>query len=583
MTKVCLLQSGRRRPGLYCFLAVVAWLVSSQPLFGAASEKLGQSKAELAAASRFLSHATLGADIRLIREVEQTGAAPWIEQQFQAPIGLHLPVVQFYFMNAGGFEQTVISPTLYPRLAWWQQAMAGPDPVRQRIALALSEIFVISERFDRLFRSPDGRASYYDVLLRNAFGNYRDLLMDVTRHPAMGMYLSHLNNRKSDPAIGRFPDENYAREVMQLFSIGLFELNVDGSRKLDAEGRPIPTYDNDDITEFAKIFTGLGPDGPDDAFGREVNFDATAPMRMYDEWHEPGEKKLLSGAIVPAGQTGLQDLEDAVTILFEHPNVGPFFGRFLIQRLVTSNPSPEYIARVASKFNDNGSGVRGDMQAVIRAILLDLEASGENAGPHYGRLQEPFVRYVALCRMFRASSESGLFLNSGFYADFYLDQHAGASPSVFNFFLPDYRPSGPIGDAGLVAPEFQITTDSTLIGMANLVTGVTLPGTPMTSPLGEQLLECARGEATCDHIPEWLLDDTGRNVVRLDLSEEEKVGDDINALLDHLDIVMTYGTLSDSTREALVPFLTAAPSVPHWRARLAISLLMMSPDYVVAN
>jgi uncharacterized protein (DUF1800 family) len=461
--------------------------------------------------------------------------------------------------------------------------MAGPDPVRQRIALALSEIFVISERFDLLFISPDGRASYYDMLLRNAFGNYRDLLMDVTRHPAMGLYLSHLNNRKSDPAVGRFPDENYAREVMQLFSIGLFELNLDGSRKLDAAGRPIPTYDNDDITEFAKIFTGLGPGGLGDTFGRELRFDTTAPMRMYDEWHEPGEKKLLGGVVVPAGQTGSRDLEDAVDVLFQHPNVGPFFGRFLIQRLVTSNPSPEYIARVASKFNDNGSGVRGDMKAIIRAILFDPEASGESAGPRYGRLQEPFVRYVALCRMFRASSASGLFINSGFYADVFLNQHAGAAPSVFNFFLPDYQPSGAIGEAGLVAPEFQITTDSTLIGMANFAMGITLLGNPMTNPADSEVGQCLAA-GTCDHLPEFLYEPIGQNVVRLDLSEEEKVADDVNALLDHLDIVMTYGTLSDNTREALIPVVAAVPeSVLHWRVRTAVGLLMMSPDYVVAN
>jgi uncharacterized protein (DUF1800 family) len=385
-----------------------------------------------------------------------------------------------------------------------------------------------------------------------------------------------------DPTIGRFSDENYAREVMQLFSIGLFELNVDGSRKLDGAGRPMPTYDNGDITEFAKIFTGLGPGGSGDAFGDEGQFDMTAPMRMYDEWHEPGEK-LLHGVVVPSGQSGMQDLEDAIEVLFRHPNVGPFFSRFLIQRLVTSNPTPDYIVRVASKFNDNGSGVRGDMKAVIQAILLDQEASGESAGPHYGRLQEPFVRYVALCRMFRASSASGLYINSGFYADSFLNQHAGAAPSVFNFFLPDYQPSGLIGDAGLVAPEFQITTDSTVIGMANFAMNVTLMGNPMTNPADQAVAECL-AENDCGHLPEFVYDPLGDNIVRLDLSEEEKVASDAGALLDHLDVVMTYGTLSGNTREALLPVVAAVPeSALHWRARVAIGLLMMSPDYVVAN
>ena len=458
--------------------------------------------------------------------------------------------------------------------------MAGPDPVRQRIALALSEIFVISERQDTLFLNPAGRADYYDMLLRNAFGNYRDLLMDVTRHPAMGVYLSHLNNRRSDPALNRFPDENFAREVMQLFSIGLFELNLDGSQKLDSDLRPVPTYDNGDITEFAKVYTGLGPGGAKDSFGEEIFFDFTAPMRMYSKWHEPGEKLLLGGLILPAGQTALKDVEDAVDNLFNHPNVGPFFGRLLIQRLVTSNPTPEHIGRVAAAFDDDGEGVRSDMKAVLRAILFDPESRG--GSPHFGRLQEPFVRYVALARMFRASSHSGLYMNSGFLADFLLNQHAGASPSVFNFFLPDHQPNGEITETGLVAPEFQISTDSTLIGMANLAFGVPILGQPMTNPLQEELVACARGEATCDHIPAWLRDVAGANIVRLDFSEEIAVADDVNALLDHLDTLMTYGTLSRTTRDALIPILTPVND-PEFRVRIAVGLMMITPDYVVAN
>jgi uncharacterized protein (DUF1800 family) len=560
--------------------AIATVLICGSTLLRGADNRTDLSKQELADASRFLSQATLGADIRLIREVAEVGPETWLLAQFDAPIGLHLPTVEFYIENVGGLEQDIISLGLYPRLAWWQQAMAGPDPLRQRIALALSEIFVISERQDTLFINPSGRAAYYDMLLGNAFGNYRDLLMDVTRHPTMGVYLSHLNNRRSDVTFNRFPDENFAREAMQLFSIGLFELNTDGSRKLDVDGLPIPTYDNGDITEFAKVFTGLGPGGVHDSFGDEVFFDFTVPMRMYSQWHEPGEKHLLRGLTVPAGQSALQDVEDAVDNLFEHPNVGPFFARLLIQRLVTSNPTSEYIGRVAAAFNDNGEGVRGDMKTVIRAILFDPEASG--GGLHFGRLQEPFVRYVALARMFRAASQSGRYINSGFFGDFFLNQHAGASPSVFNFFLPDHQPNGEIAEAGLVAPEFQISTDSTLIGMANLAFGVTIVGLPMDNPLGEQLAACAAGLFTCDHIPAWLRDEFGVNIVHLDFSEEIAVADDVDALLDHLDILMTYGTLSQSSRDALKPLLVPLDD-PDFRVRVAVGLMMVTPDYVVAN
>ena len=568
--------SARNIPVVIAILLVLGW-----PHARAADGRAEQSKEALADASRFLSRATLGADIRLIGEVAQVRPEAWLSSQFEAPVGAHLPTVIFYLENVGGLEQEILVSGLYPRFAWWQQAMAGPDPLRQRIAFALSEILVISERQDTLFINPSSRASYYDMLLRNAFGNYRDLLRDVALHPAMGVYLSHLNNRRSDPILNRFPDENFAREVMQLFSIGLFELNPDGSRKLDPDGDPIPTYDNRDITEFAKVFTGLGPGGANDSFGEEVFFDFTVPMRMYPQWHEPGAKNLLRGFTVPAGQAAMQDVEDAVDNLFHHPNVGPFIGRLLIQRLVTSNPSPEYIARVSAAFNDNGQGVRGDMKAVIRAILFDPEASG--GGPHFGRLQEPFVRYVALARMFRAASQSGLYVTSGFFADFLLNQHAGASPSVFNFFSPDHQPNGEIADAGLVAPEFQISTDSTLIGMANLAFATTVLGLPMDNPLEEQLSACAAGEATCDHIPEWLRDEAGLNVVHFDFSEEVAVAGDVDALLDHLDIVMTYGTLSQSTRDALVPLLTPLLGDPEFLVRIAVGLMMITPDYVVAN
>jgi len=235
--------------------------------------------------------------------------------------------------------------------AFTNYAMTGEDLLRARVALALSEIFVISE-VGALDGEPLGWASYYDLLLQHSFGNYRDLLYDITLHPCMGVYLTHLNNPKTDTTQNQFPDENYAREVMQLFSIGLYELNLDGSRKLDTAGNFIPTYDLGEIEEFAKVFTGLSW-GDRNEFGKRFpvsELGLTIPMQMFDEEHEPGSKQLLNGFVVPDRNPvdGLADLNDAIDNLFNHPNVGPFLARLLIQRLVKSNPSPDYISRVTS-------------------------------------------------------------------------------------------------------------------------------------------------------------------------------------------------------------------------------------------
>ena len=355
-----------------------------------------------AAASRFLSYASLGTDYETITAVANQGVSDWLDTQFATP-----PVVSFQdttwmiwehfkqlYIDKWGYStvsdasDAVIPYSYYFRMAWWNNILKADDHLRQRVAQAYSQIFVISEK-SKLDLSGPGMANYYDTLYGNAFGNFRDLLHEVSMHPMMGFYLSHINNPKSNAANNTHPDENYAREVMQLFSIGLYELNEDGTRKKDAQNNDIPTYDNDDISEFAKIFTGLAPAGywwpwedvstvPTEWASTYNKEPATTinwqPMIPFDSWHEPGQKLLLNGQVVPAGQTTLQDIDDAIDNLFNHPNVGPFIGRLLIQRLVKSNPTPAYIKRVTQKFNDNGQGVRGDMEAVIRAILTDAEA-----------------------------------------------------------------------------------------------------------------------------------------------------------------------------------------------------------------
>ncbi|MGE9291934.1 MAG: DUF1800 family protein, partial [Puniceicoccales bacterium] len=443
-------------------------------------------------AARFLTQATFGPTPELIQEVQTLGIEGWIDNQFSQPIGLHQPILEAVdWVEEGG------GPYAFHKMrAWWEQAMNSPDPLRQRIAFALSEILVISDN-GAPANTPRGMLNYYDMLLANSFGNYRNLLEDVTYHPCMGIYLSHQGNQPPDPELGRFPDENYAREIMQLFTIGLWMLNADGTKLLDSEGQAIPTYDNDDITNLARVFTGMSwgagntsvrweffwPDVPED-----YNYDDlyVSPMNIwngpYEEWTEVSpdqwesrevfyhdqESKTVLGTTLPANdpespESGYAsaDVDRALDVLFNHPNIGPFVSRLLIQRLVTSNPSPEYIERVSSAFSDNGQGIRGDMQAVVKAILLDSEARDLSLSedPHYGMQKEPYLRFVSLARAFDAASESGI------YEIYWIDDSYGmtplSSPSVFNFFSPDYQPSGPSKDAGLVAPEFQITNEVT--------------------------------------------------------------------------------------------------------------------------
>ncbi len=450
-------------------------------------------------AARFLLQAAFGPDQddpgdadeipENVEEVMATGLPAWIEAQFLRPEGWLQPYVDWAVVHAEAIQ-------LYGNFklhSWWSRAMGVPklrpdalttqeaDPLRQRVAFALSEILVTSDRPESLAVDQRGMANYYDLFIRHAFGNYRDLLHEVALHPVMGVYLSHLGNQKANAALNLHPDENFAREIMQLFSIGLWELNPDGTRKTYPAPHPlagqfIPSYDNGDITELARVFTGL-TFGDSPAFNPNnlTNGDRTQPMKMWDAYHDCEAKTLLGGLQLPArtpspgstGEAGLADIAAAVENLFQHPNAGPFLGRLLIQRLVTSNPSHAYIGRVTAAFNDNGFGVRGDMKAVIRAILLDPEARDpammEQA--HWGKLREPFLRVVNLARAFNAASSSGFYPLDQFVLDHAQDPMN--SPSVFNFFLPGHSPPGPVTQLGLVAPEFQILNASTAITGAN--------------------------------------------------------------------------------------------------------------------
>jgi len=552
-------------------------------------------------ASRFLGFASLGADYETIQSVANTGISNWLDNQFAMP-----PEVSFqdttwmiwdhfypqyiaiwgqsYIENHG---DAVIPYWYYWKMAWWNNILKSDDHVRQRVTQALSQIFVISEKSNLQLSGP-GMADYYDLLYDHAFGNFRDLLYDISLHPMMGFYLSHINNPKSDPANNIHPDENYAREIMQLFSIGLYELNPDGTRKLDSQGNLIPTYDNDDIKEFAKIFTGLAPagywwpwedySGLPTEWGSEYN-DSPAttinwePMIAFDNWHETGPKTLLNGQVVPAGQTTLEDINDAIDNLFNHPNVGPFFSKLLIQRLVTSNPTPEYVGRVAAIFDDNGSGIRGDMKAVVRAILTDAESLDCSwiTEPHSGKLREPLLRYTQALRAFNVTNQSEKLWNWGFLFDEAVSQGILASPSVFNFYLPEYQPNGPIADADLFAPEFQIHTSATSINYINLV---------YDWFINDYYGEIATHAGNQVHnAPSYDPNDLDPlDYLYLDLDDEINLASDASALVDRIDLIISGGLFSAATKQTIIDAVEQL-SDPEEKVKSALFLSFISPEY----
>ena len=536
---------------------------------------------DLAGASRFMSQATLGATLEDLIYVDDIGYEAWLNEQFALPptsyTGTLEPIYNIaydIYVQLGGDPEEYYPNALHFRFAWSHIAQTAPDVLRHRVALALSEILVISTDSDLSERGM-GVASYYDVLSENAFGNYKDLLMEVTLHPTMGFYLSHFNNPKSDPVNNIHPDENYAREIMQLFTIGLYELNPDGTRQLDSQNNYIPTYDNDDIKELAKVFTGLGmtdwiiediPQIPD--FGYPFLFiDPTLPMTMYPNFHEPGPKTIV-GDFVINEPTGMQDIEAAVEHLFNHPNVGPFISTLLIKRLVKSNPTPAYVERVANVFNDNGSGIRGDLQAVVSAILLDEEARECDwiDHPTNGKLKEPIQRYTQYVRGLRAETPAQWFWNQGFTYDYLTDQFPMHSPTVFNFFLPDYQPNSAFADENMVGPEFQIFNSSTSVGYFNYMYYTTL--VDFTNELPEAV--------TTDGVN--LLEDYIGYLVIPDL---EAINTKSDAVVDYLDLVLANGNMSQETRDAIIDSCDPLVDFPEFLLKLSLYLTMISPDFAV--
>jgi uncharacterized protein (DUF1800 family) len=510
-----------------------------------------------AEASRFLAQATFGPTEAEIAALAASDYETWLETQFALPRQSHLAYV--FELQAQG-EDIDNFTNVYAIESFWHQAVTGQDQLRQRMTWALSQIFVVGE-LDNV-----RNASYYDTLAQHAFGNYRDLLEAVTLHPAMGHWLSHIANRKEDLATGRLPDENYAREVMQLFSIGLWELNPDGTRRLDAQGQPIPTYGQDEIRGMAKVLTGWSYVGCDPVLEEWYCFDGvrqgwyrnytevTSPMVAYADYHSTSPKVLVGGVVLAGGGSAQQDLDAALDVLFHHPNTGPFISRQLIQRFVRSNPSPAYVARVAAVFADNGQGVRGDLRAVLAAILLDSEARdpAQAADPNAGKLREPVIRFTHYLRAFTQPPANGRYDYNPWWMQEVFAQRPLSSPSVFNFYRPDYVPSGPAAQAGLAAPEFQILHEATL----------------------------ASGQNFLDY---WIYVNPGEpNLHRHDYGPLLALAGDPAALVDRLDLILTAGSLSPASRAAIVQAVSeVGAGDPEYRVVVALALFHFSPDFLI--
>jgi uncharacterized protein (DUF1800 family) len=444
-------------------------------------------------ASRFLDQATFGATDADIHHLSLIGYQAWLSEQFAATQTLMTPGVEQALIvnaqpacaagdvtcNAALFMQNN-QGQVYTENAFWQQSLTANDQLRQRVAYSLHEMLVISMTGTGVENMPRGTAHYYDTLGADAFGNFRQLLDDVTLNPMMGQWLAVQGNDKGNATTD--PDENYAREVMQLFTIGLYQLNDDGTQKLDGTGKPIPTYSNTDVIGLAKVFTGFSwnvPGNTSDAAWSDCCMyvgpgqgEDLLPMQSYPTHHSTAEKDFL-GVTIPAGSSDPNgDLKIALDTLFHHPNLPAFFSKQMIQHLVTSNPSPAYVSRVAAVFKDNGLGVRGDLKAVITAILMDPEArdtAGDAGDPQFGKVREALIRYTHWARAFTAQSRTGGFWMGSTEGPIWgLGQMTLRSPTVFNWFAPGYVPPGTsIEQAGMTGPELQMTNVSSVVGYLN--------------------------------------------------------------------------------------------------------------------
>ncbi|MFT7723284.1 MAG: DUF1800 family protein [Roseateles sp.] len=529
------------------------------------------------AASRLLQQASFGPTIADVERVAEIGQSAWINEQLALPFTPDMvAAVQAHYDRGDAYRPGGSAYTSnWVGQRFWASAASSPDQLRRRMGFALHQILMVSQADSNLERHARAYAQYMDTLNRHALGNYRTLLEQVALSPAMGIYLSHMRNRPEHAVSGRMPDENFARELMQLFTIGLYELNIDGSLKLNGSGQPVETYTNDDVMALSKVFTGWSWAYPDAQLTEQVfrfgNPDISVagdqridilPMKAYPNQHSPSEKRLFRGkpnaTVIPAGSSAQTSLKLALDALFNHPNVGPFISRQLIQHLVSSHPSNAYVARVAAVFNNNGKGMRGDLGAVARAILLDSEAVTPPSNS-VGKLREPVLRVAHWMRSLQARSVSGQYAIDGDILA--LGQRPLHASSVFGYFRPGYVPPNTMLAAdGIAAPEMQIVNEATTAQWINQA---------------ERMASTGLG---------WV--GTQSDVVaQLHPLSDLVASGQLASVVERLNLLFYAGRMSGTLKQDLMDAMisvSGADASSHMnRARVAVFLALASPEYLV--
>lgn len=497
-------------------------------------------------AFRLLEQTTFGATLKDIDSIAGSGPEKWINDEMSKPAT---------YMSDGLRHAANDRWNEYVNV-WWRQAINADDQLRQRTAFALSQIFVVSAE-GALGSEQEGLANYYDMLLRHSFGNYRDLIKEITLSPVMGEYLSMKGNHKPDAELNLRPDENYARELLQLFSIGLSMLNQDGTTINDDDGVPLPTYTQETVEAFAHVFTGWHFANADH-FRWPTNKDFINPMVAWPEYHDTGEKTLLNGVVLPAGQSAEQDLDAALDNIANHPNVGPFIVKHLITKMITSNPSPQYVYDVVQVFNENAQGERGNLGSTIKAMLMHSEArQGHLTNPEvFGKTKEPLMRISQLWRAFPPGSIHPDFNYS--WVGNELQQAPLGSPSVFNFFTPDFSQPGTIRNSGLVSPEFEILDESSMVSITSRLLANSL------------------------WAHNYKVQNDGQRIA-INIDREMDLESNPDALLDHLDLLLLGGRMSDELRQEVVRLMDSRDykNAASQRVAEAIFLIASSPEAAV--
>jgi uncharacterized protein (DUF1800 family) len=525
------------------------------PLFGSSFESPTDLPASDAEAARFLTQATYGPTVAEIARLRTIGYSEWFRQEFNKPATTVRPYMEA--VNSARLADGQGGVSHNNRLdRWFHTAATGTDQLRQRAAFALSQILVISDQNSTLSGESIQVSEYWDILARNAFGNYRELLDEVTWNPSMGKYLSHFRNRKASADGLRQPDENYAREVMQLFTIGLIERNLDFTPILSG-GQPVATYNQSVVTNYAKVFTGFNYNN-----ATSISNGTNTYLRMtcIETEHDTTVKTVVGDVTIPAGQNCPTDVDDGIDLLFAHPNVAPFISRQLIQRFTSSSPSAAYIQRVAQKFVNNGYGERGDLSAVMRQVLMDPEARNAPT-TNSGKPREPLLKLTAMWRAWDAQMPAadnygnvpmGMTNPSGTFG-----QRPLGADTVFNFYGPDYQQPGTIANAGLYSPEFQTLDESTLTSMSNSYYTYSWNSyVGMSSPPSNRPL--------------------------LNLAPLVALAGDPDAMVAEVNKRMMYGSMSAAMQDVLrnmLIFMDGASATD--KARTVVYVTALSPEYAV--